>query len=163
MFVLLQLTDFTQHNTLQVHPRRSKWFQKAEEYSIVNIDHSFSIHHLSMGAEAPSIVWLLWTLLLETLPFISFQTSAPRASSPETFPGEPSLTHSHTSFLCPVTKNQTVEMSLNLFIQLNSTKCAKHCQDAPEDTTDKPQVNPAFKECRVSQRRNHMVGGCNFK
>ena len=41
-------------------------FLMAEEYSIVYIDHSFFIHHLSMDTEAPSTVWLLWTLLLET-------------------------------------------------------------------------------------------------
>ena len=41
-------------------------FLMAEEYPIVYRDHSFSIHHLSMDTEAPSTVWLLWTLLLET-------------------------------------------------------------------------------------------------
>ena len=65
------MTYFTQHNTLQFHPRRSKWWvfviSNGEEYSIVYIDHSFSIHYLSMDTEAPSTVWLLWTLLLETL------------------------------------------------------------------------------------------------
>ena len=48
MFVLLRLTYFTQHNTLQFHPCRSKWwvlsFLMAEEYSIVYIDHIFFIH-----------------------------------------------------------------------------------------------------------------------
>ena len=48
MFLLLRLTHFTQHNTLQFHPHRSKSgylsFLMAEEYSIVYINHIFFIH-----------------------------------------------------------------------------------------------------------------------
>ena len=39
----------------------------AEEYPTVYRDHSFFIHHLSIDTEAPSTVWRLCTLLLETL------------------------------------------------------------------------------------------------
>ena len=41
-------------------------FLMAESYSIVYVDHIFFIRHLSMDTEAPSTVWLLRTLLLET-------------------------------------------------------------------------------------------------
>ena len=57
MFVLLQLTYFTQHNG------GCSSFLMAEQYSIVYIDHIFFIQS---SFEAPSTVWLLWTLLLET-------------------------------------------------------------------------------------------------
>ena len=45
MFVLLRLTYFTQHNTLQFHPRQSKWWVfVVSNDSIVYIDHIFFIH-----------------------------------------------------------------------------------------------------------------------
>ena len=51
---------------LHVEANSGYSFLTAEPYPIVHIDHSFSIHHPSMDTEAPSTVWLLWTLLLET-------------------------------------------------------------------------------------------------
>ena len=38
-------------------------FLMAEYYSIVYTDHIFFIHSFSIDTEAPSTVWLLWTLL----------------------------------------------------------------------------------------------------
>ena len=70
MFVLFQLTYFTQHNTLQFHPRRSKWwvFVVSNGWGISHCIHRPQLLyiHLSMDTEAPSTVWLSWTLLLET-------------------------------------------------------------------------------------------------
>ena len=67
MFVLLQLTYFTQHNTLQFHPRWSTWwvFVVSNGWGIFHCIHrpQFSLSiHLSTDTEAPSTVWLLWTL-----------------------------------------------------------------------------------------------------
>ena len=72
LFVLLRLTHFTQRNTLHFHPRGSKcWVSVVSNawviFHCVREPHLSSLAiHLSMETEAPSTVWLLWTLLLWT-------------------------------------------------------------------------------------------------
>ena len=71
LFVLLQLTYFTQHNTLQYHPRWRKWLVFVVSngwvifHCIKKTTSSLSIH-LSMDTMAPSTVSVLWTFLLKT-------------------------------------------------------------------------------------------------
>ena len=70
MIVLLQLTYFTQQNTLHFHPCWSKWWvfiisNGWVKFHFIHRPSSLSIH-LLMDTKAPSTVWLLWTLLLET-------------------------------------------------------------------------------------------------
>ena len=73
MIVLLWLTYFTQHNTLQFHPCQSKWWVFILSDGWVIFHYIYRPHllylsiHLSKDIVAPSTVGLLWTLLLWTL------------------------------------------------------------------------------------------------
>ena len=70
MFVLLRLTHFTQHNTLQFHPHRSKWwvFVVSNGWGIFHCIHKPHLLYPFVFRWTPRLlpVWLLWTLLLET-------------------------------------------------------------------------------------------------